>query len=112
MDTGDHARGLLTSRESTVLAARLRGLAIKEIAEELHLSSHTVRHHSENIYLKLQVHSLQQAICALLGHRCIKCRVGLFARLAAVRNIGDTYRRASFKRRTAGARSIGQGARG
>ena len=53
---------MLTIREAMVFEARIRGLTIKEVARELHLSYHTVHHHLEVIYKKLQVHSLQEAI--------------------------------------------------
>ncbi len=75
------ARAIITRRESQVLAGRLRGLTVKEVAVELGLSRHTVRHHSENVYRKLKVHSFMQAITALAGNRCRKCRLGLFSRL-------------------------------
>ena len=55
----------LTRRQCEVMAARARGLTIKEVASELCLSSHTIRHHIESIHLKLNVHCLQQALLRL-----------------------------------------------
>jgi two-component system, NarL family, nitrate/nitrite response regulator NarL len=45
----------LTSRERDVIAVLLEGLHNKEIAERLHLSESTVRHHLTSIFEKLHV---------------------------------------------------------
>jgi DNA-binding NarL/FixJ family response regulator len=45
----------LSEREQEILALVARGLTNKEIARELHLSPHTVRHHLEHIYEKIDV---------------------------------------------------------
>jgi hypothetical protein len=48
---------------------------VKELADEMSLSPHTVRHHLESIHRKLGVHSLQQAVCVLQADRCTGCRM-------------------------------------
>ena len=52
----------LTTRETEVLEQLAKGLKYDVIAENLHLSSGTVRKHVENIYNKLQVHNKLEAI--------------------------------------------------
>ena len=55
----DHA---LSERETQILKLTVDGYAYKAIAEKLFLSSHTVRKHIANIYIKLHVSSKAQAI--------------------------------------------------
>jgi DNA-binding NarL/FixJ family response regulator len=52
----------LTSRETEVLEQLSKGLNYNKIAENLILSSGTVRKHIENIYRKLQVHNKLEAV--------------------------------------------------
>lgn len=52
----------LTAREQQVLAAMVRGLSRPEIAEQLDISSNTVRTHMQNILNKLGVHSSLAAV--------------------------------------------------
>ena len=52
----------LTPREIDVLDQLSRGLSYKIIAENLILSTGTVRKHIENIYKKLQVHNKLEAV--------------------------------------------------
>jgi DNA-binding NarL/FixJ family response regulator len=52
----------LTSREVEVLEQLSKGLSYNLIAENLILSSGTVRKHVENIYKKLQVHNKLEAV--------------------------------------------------
>ena len=52
----------LTSRETEVLEQLSKGLNYKKIAENLILSTGTVRKHIENIYRKLQVHNKLEAV--------------------------------------------------
>jgi len=47
----------LTIREKEIIICVIKGLTNKEIAERLHLSSHTVISHRRNIAGKLQIHS-------------------------------------------------------
>ena len=51
----------LRPSERKILELLAMGLANKEIADRLNLSSGTVRWHLENIYVKLQVHSRTEA---------------------------------------------------
>jgi DNA-binding NarL/FixJ family response regulator len=52
----------LTSRETEVLEQLSKGLNYNKIAENLILSTGTVRKHIENIYRKLQVHNKLEAV--------------------------------------------------
>ena len=52
----------LTNREIEVLEQLSKGLSYNVIADNLFLSSGTVRKHIENIYTKLQVHNKLEAI--------------------------------------------------
>jgi DNA-binding CsgD family transcriptional regulator len=52
----------LTRREAEILAWVARGLTNAEIADVLSLSTHTVRKHLENAFLRLGVHSRAAAI--------------------------------------------------
>ncbi|MDR0413646.1 MAG: LuxR C-terminal-related transcriptional regulator [Dysgonamonadaceae bacterium] len=47
----------VTLREKEIIVCVIKGLTNKEIAEELHLSLHTVISHRRNISSKLQIHS-------------------------------------------------------
>ncbi len=49
--------GLLTPRESEVLALLAEGYSNQQIAEELVISKHTVARHRENLMRKLELHS-------------------------------------------------------
>jgi DNA-binding CsgD family transcriptional regulator len=51
------ARFCLTRREAQVARLLARRASSREIAEQLDLSPHTVRHHIENIFAKLGIHS-------------------------------------------------------
>ncbi|WP_310380123.1 response regulator transcription factor [Flavobacterium sp.] len=52
----------LTTRETEVLQQLSKGLKYNAIADNLFLSSGTIRKHVENIYAKLQVHNKLEAI--------------------------------------------------
>lgn len=52
----------LTKRELEILVQLSKGLNYKLIAENLFISSGTVRKHIENIYKKLQVHNKMEAV--------------------------------------------------
>lgn len=52
----------LTKRETDVLLHLSKGLNYNEIAENLFISSGTIRKHIENIYRKLQVHNKMEAV--------------------------------------------------
>lgn len=61
----------LTKRETEILEQISKGLAYGEIAENLFISSGTVRKHIENIYRKLQVHNKIEAVQKGRKHRII-----------------------------------------
>lgn len=60
---------LLTHREKETLKLLARGLRYKEIATELGITMETVRSHTRNIYLKLQVQSRTEAINKIMGNQ-------------------------------------------
>ena len=47
----------LTKKEAEILRQLVRGLKNSDIARELHIQEHTVRHHLKNIYMKCGVRS-------------------------------------------------------
>ena len=53
---------MLTDRETEVLRQLALGLAFREIADALLISSHTVAQHVRNIYKKLAVRSRGKAV--------------------------------------------------
>jgi DNA-binding NarL/FixJ family response regulator len=55
-------RGLLSPREQEVLALVARGFSYLEIAQLQNLSVHTVQTHIKNLYVKLSVHSKNEAV--------------------------------------------------
>jgi len=59
----------LSARERDVLRGLVRGLAYKQVADELNLSLDTVRTHVRGIYRKLQVHSVAEAVTRALRER-------------------------------------------
>jgi DNA-binding NarL/FixJ family response regulator len=59
---GDEPLATLTARERQVLKAMVGGLSRQEIAEELDISSNTVRTHMQSILSKLGVHSSLAAV--------------------------------------------------
>lgn len=61
-ESNDQEEIKLTNREIEVLEQLSKGLSYNIIADNLFLSSGTVRKHIENIYTKLQVHNKLEAI--------------------------------------------------
>lgn len=58
---------LLTNRENEILQKLTQGLLYKEIAEQLHISTSTVRQHIHKIYEKLHVQNRTEAINKAFG---------------------------------------------
>jgi DNA-binding NarL/FixJ family response regulator len=65
-DEGDaplrHPLGSLTSREREVLAYLAEGIGRREAAARMHLSTHTIRSHLQNLMGKLGVHTTLEAV--------------------------------------------------
>lgn len=61
----------LTKRETEILVQLSKGLNYKAIAENLFISTGTVRKHVENIYKKLQVHNKVEAVRKGIRHNLI-----------------------------------------
>lgn len=66
-----HGGFQLTERERDVLRGLTRGLAYKQVADTLGLSLDTVRTHVRNIYRKLQVHSVAEAVSRAIRQRLV-----------------------------------------
>jgi DNA-binding CsgD family transcriptional regulator len=60
-------RYLFTQREVEIAAGLSRGLTNKALASQLGISEHTVRHHIENVFLKMNVSSKAEAAAVLSG---------------------------------------------
>lgn len=59
----------LTAREAEIALCLANGLSNMAIAAQLGISQHTVRHHSENVFLKLGIHSRKALALTLLDGR-------------------------------------------
>lgn len=67
-DGAREAAGPLTERQTQVLQLLAGGLTNAEIAEQLHLSEHTVHRHLANIYRTLDLGSRAAAAAYAVGH--------------------------------------------
>src|SRR5580658_107190 len=65
-DTANEKQNLLTAREQAVLDSLARGLAYKQIGDELKISINTIRTHLRHIYEKLHVQSRTEAVAKYL----------------------------------------------
>jgi DNA-binding NarL/FixJ family response regulator len=61
----------LSERELEILRLLVKGLSHKMIAPELHISVFTVNNHIKNIYQKLHVHSVSEAVSTALQKRIV-----------------------------------------
>ncbi len=61
------ARWRLTKREVEVLRSMMAGKCAKEIAQQLDVSTETVRNHVRNLLRKLKVHSKLEAVALVFG---------------------------------------------
>ncbi len=61
----------LTDRELEVLQCLVRGMPYKMAAASLGISLDTVRSHVRNVYRKLQVHGVAEAVSRALRHRLV-----------------------------------------
>ncbi|MDQ3051591.1 MAG: response regulator transcription factor [Bacteroidota bacterium] len=61
----------LTDREKEVLDQLCKGKSYKMVADALSITHDTVRHHIKNIYKKLEVHSVSEAILKTMKKKII-----------------------------------------
>jgi DNA-binding NarL/FixJ family response regulator len=61
----------LSEREKEILHGMVDGLTMRQIAERLHLSYHTIDTHVRNIYDKLHVHSRSGVVAKALKERLL-----------------------------------------
>jgi len=61
----------LTEREQQVLQCLVKGLAYKQAADYLDISTDTVRTHIRAVYRKLQVHSVAEAVARAIRERIV-----------------------------------------
>ncbi len=61
----------LTDREQEVLRGLVQGMGYKQVAAQLGLSLDTIRTHVRNIYAKLQVHSVAEAVSRALREHLV-----------------------------------------
>ncbi len=69
--TEDKKKVTLSKRETEILEQLSKGLNYNAIADNLIISSGTVRKHIENIYRKLQVHNKMEAVTKGRAHKLI-----------------------------------------
>jgi DNA-binding NarL/FixJ family response regulator len=62
----------LSAREVEILEWLVKGYSQKMVAAELYLSKHTVNNHIKNIYQKLHVHSVSEAVATAIQKRIIE----------------------------------------
>jgi DNA-binding CsgD family transcriptional regulator len=60
-------RHQMTRREAQIALCLAEGLSNTAVAARLGISRHTVRHHSESVFLKLNIHSRKALALTLLG---------------------------------------------
>lgn len=61
----------LTEREREVLDQLCKGKSYKMVADALNITHDTVRHHIKNIYKKLEVHSVSEAILKTMKQKLL-----------------------------------------
>lgn len=61
----------LSIREVEILGWLVKGYSQKMVANELYLARHTVNNHIKNIYQKLQVHSVSEAVATALQKKIV-----------------------------------------
>ena len=61
----------LTKRELDILQLLAKGMLYKEISQQLFISNNTVKQHIHNIYEKLQVHSVVEAVTKAIAHKIV-----------------------------------------
>lgn len=66
-ETNNEVLSVLSPKENEILLLLAKGLLYKEIAEQLHISTSTVRQHIHHIYEKLHVQNRTEAINKAFG---------------------------------------------
>jgi DNA-binding NarL/FixJ family response regulator len=61
----------LSNREKEVLSCLVKGMSYKMIADTCHISYETVRSHMKNIYEKLHVASMTEAVAKAINQRLV-----------------------------------------
>lgn len=61
----------LTTRETEILEWLVKGYSQKMVAAELYLSKYTINNHIKNIYTKLHVHNVSEAVATALQKRLV-----------------------------------------
>lgn len=61
----------LNKREKEILQLSIRGYTINEVANKIFLSSDTVKYHRKNLYEKLEVSNMSEAIISATNNRLI-----------------------------------------
>jgi DNA-binding NarL/FixJ family response regulator len=61
----------LSNREKEVLSCLVKGMSYKMIADSCHISYETVRSHMKNIYEKLHVASMTEAVAKAINQRLV-----------------------------------------
>lgn len=69
---GAYMASFLTDREKEVLRLLVAGKSNRDIADELFISSNTVRTHIQNILSKLSVHSKLEAVAFAIKHNIVE----------------------------------------
>lgn len=62
---------MLTDKENRVLTALVDGLSYKMIAAQLNISYHTVNFHIRNVYQKLHVHTVSEAVAKAIKENLV-----------------------------------------
>lgn len=71
---GDVAQAALTARESEILTLLASGYSTQKVADELHLSPHTVHTHRKSIIRKLSIKSPTEFVIYALDFGLIKAK--------------------------------------
>ncbi|MFW1332170.1 response regulator transcription factor, partial [Vibrio parahaemolyticus] len=61
----------LSEKEKKVLSFLVEGLSYKMISDELNISYHTVNFHIRNIYHKLHVHTVSEAVAKAIRENIV-----------------------------------------
>lgn len=61
----------LSMRETEILEWLVKGYSQKMVAAELYLSKHTINNHIKNIYQKLHVHNVSEAVATAIQKRIV-----------------------------------------